>query len=157
MMDKQTERALKEIGGRFHQFARNGRWGTCVDCPRTDGHVYPEFCKHTDRYDHQLTLGELAEGWYRRVPRIVVCFLHTRTESPSDNIRIKFDDGSEFYTSTRLRGFDGYNCVRKLFPQLCSDSSEFKGPFESQKEMAAAVVGAQLTQEQHKELMSHNI
>lgn len=34
--------------------ARNGRWGTCSGCPREGGKVYPERCKYTDRYDHQL-------------------------------------------------------------------------------------------------------
>lgn len=34
---------------------RYGRWGTCVDCPRRDGVVYPEECENTDRYDHRLT------------------------------------------------------------------------------------------------------
>jgi hypothetical protein len=44
-------------------FARNGRWGTCASCPRTrDGDVFPEFCEHTGRYDHQLTLRALTES-----------------------------------------------------------------------------------------------
>lgn len=35
--------------------ARNGRWGTCVECPRDEhGHAYPERCVHTRRSDHQL-------------------------------------------------------------------------------------------------------
>jgi tRNA(His) 5'-end guanylyltransferase len=34
---------------------RNGRWGTCADCPRISGKVYPEHCQFTDRYDHLLT------------------------------------------------------------------------------------------------------
>lgn len=47
---------------KFLQFARNGRWGTCDDCPRdTDGRVYPEFCPNTDRYDHRMTMEELAD------------------------------------------------------------------------------------------------
>lgn len=33
---------------------RNGRWGTCVSCPREDGEVFPEKCEHTKRYDHNL-------------------------------------------------------------------------------------------------------
>jgi protein gp37 len=37
---------------------RNGRWGTCGDCPRDgEGNVYPERCKYTSRYDHQLPTG----------------------------------------------------------------------------------------------------
>ena len=54
-LDKQTRDA-------FHQFARNGVWGTCVDCPRgEDGHVFPEFCKYFNRYDHELDLMSLVE------------------------------------------------------------------------------------------------
>jgi hypothetical protein len=50
-----------ELADGFIQFSRIGRWGTCVACPRdTDGHVYPEFCRYTDRYDHNLTVDELA-------------------------------------------------------------------------------------------------
>lgn len=38
--------------------ARNGRWGTCVCCPRDDeGSAYPERCEFTARYDHNIT------GW----------------------------------------------------------------------------------------------
>ncbi len=33
---------------------RNGVWGTCVECPRADGKIYPERCKNFDRPDHQL-------------------------------------------------------------------------------------------------------
>ena len=48
----------------FSQFARNGRWGTCVDCPRdSHGLAYPEFCRHTDRYDHHSTADGLFEQW----------------------------------------------------------------------------------------------
>ena len=43
-------------------FSRNGRWGTCVDCPSdSNGMLYPEFCSNTDRYDHKLTVDGLAE------------------------------------------------------------------------------------------------
>ena len=46
----------------FRQFARNGRWGTCCDCPvDAAGHAYPEFCVNTNRYDHQLLVTSLAE------------------------------------------------------------------------------------------------
>jgi hypothetical protein len=45
----------------FHCFARNGRWGTCGDCPRdAEGHAYPEFCEHTRRYDHHLDVNMLS-------------------------------------------------------------------------------------------------
>lgn len=46
--------ATRQMRDYFRQFARNFRWGTCVYCPRdTEGHVYPEFCGHTERNDHQ--------------------------------------------------------------------------------------------------------
>jgi hypothetical protein len=52
----------------FLQFYRNGRWGTCVDCPRdTNGQPYPEFCKETDRHDHRLTLEELVHAYTVRL------------------------------------------------------------------------------------------
>lgn len=54
----------------FRQFARNGRWGTCGGCPHDEeGRAYPEFCASTDRYDHRLTVEDLAET-YRRYERI---------------------------------------------------------------------------------------
>lgn len=40
----------------LRQLARNGRWGTCGDCPRdSGGETYPEFCIETMRYDHRLS------------------------------------------------------------------------------------------------------
>ena len=49
------------VKDQFIQFSRNGRWGTCGACPRdSNGHVYPEFCKYTERCDHQLTVDDLA-------------------------------------------------------------------------------------------------
>jgi len=42
-------------------FSRIGKWGTCVECPRSDS-TYPEFCVNSNRYDHQLTADDLAEG-----------------------------------------------------------------------------------------------
>ena len=43
-------------------FARNGRWGTCVDCPRDgDGNQLPELCRETNRYDHWLLLRRIEE------------------------------------------------------------------------------------------------
>lgn len=51
-------------------FARCGRWGTCVGCPRDgEDHVYPEFCAYTKRYDHQLTIDELADAIKRNAER----------------------------------------------------------------------------------------
>ena len=56
-----------EFRGKFEQFARNGRWGTCISCPKSAGAVYPEFCEHTGRYDHQLSLKGLVEQYCRWV------------------------------------------------------------------------------------------
>lgn len=52
----------KELAERFETFSRNGRWGTCTDCPRnhTTWKTYPEFCKFTKRQDHHLTADDLA-------------------------------------------------------------------------------------------------
>ena len=63
--------ALKEMADSFRQFGRNGCWGTCVECPRDEeGHTYPEFCKHFGiRYDHQLTVDQLATHWNARFPK----------------------------------------------------------------------------------------
>jgi len=45
----------------MNQMMRNGRWGTCVDCPDAEGKpggdvyiLYPENCPNTDRSDHWL-------------------------------------------------------------------------------------------------------
>lgn len=54
--------------GAFVQFSRNGRWGTCMDCPRDSNRmVYPEFCKNTNRYDHQLNVDQLIETHKRHL------------------------------------------------------------------------------------------
>ena len=53
----------KSLLGMFEQFRRNGKWGTCVDCPRTDGKVFPEFCINFNRYDHNLDLESLCEQY----------------------------------------------------------------------------------------------
>lgn len=56
--------ALNVIRDPLTQFGRNGRWGTCVDCPRDNlGLSYPEFCANTTRLDHQLTIEDLAKYW----------------------------------------------------------------------------------------------
>ena len=67
MKDERTAYALRETADGFLQFYRNGRWGTCVSCPR-DSHrrAYPEFCEFTDRYDHHLTATGLAEQFENR-------------------------------------------------------------------------------------------
>lgn len=56
---EKTREALERLDGPNHhdrdaQLARNGRWGTCGYCPSVEGVVYPERCKHTARYDHNL-------------------------------------------------------------------------------------------------------
>jgi hypothetical protein len=57
----------KEFRQHYQCFARNGRWGTCVDCPRdTNDQPYPEFCENSYRYDHHLDAHQLAEQWERR-------------------------------------------------------------------------------------------
>ena len=66
-MTENTRRALDITGDSFRQFSRNGRWGTCVDCPKTaDGHAVPEACVNTHRYDHRLDVVALAENWQRQ-------------------------------------------------------------------------------------------
>lgn len=63
-MDEQVRNALKETSDRFVQFSRNGRWGTCCDCPRDiAGRIYPEFCEHTKRADHHLDVDSLAKNY----------------------------------------------------------------------------------------------
>lgn len=42
-------------------YARNARWGTCVDCPEENGEVWPERCEHTWRRDHHLELDGIEE------------------------------------------------------------------------------------------------
>lgn len=61
MFDTHTRKGFRYL--HFSCFARNERWGTCVDCPRDiTGMIYPEFCENTKRYDHQLELFELIEA-----------------------------------------------------------------------------------------------
>jgi len=52
----------------FHCFAQNGVWGTCGECPRTASAVFPQFCQHFKRYDHQLGVESLTQNWklYKR-------------------------------------------------------------------------------------------
>ena len=53
-----------EMSDSFEQFSRNGRWGTCVDCPRdADGRAFPEACELTTRYDHMLNLADLVRSY----------------------------------------------------------------------------------------------
>lgn len=63
-MNIQLEKTLAARGDYFRQFSRNGRWGTCADCPRNyRGDVFPELCIHTDRDDHHLNAKTLADSW----------------------------------------------------------------------------------------------
>ena len=63
-IDPKTKIALQRTRSAFNQFSRNGRWGTCADCPRdSENNAYPEFCKNTKRYDHLLNMKALAESW----------------------------------------------------------------------------------------------
>ena len=65
-LSDKTKYALDNLADCFRQFSRNGRWGTCVGCPRdTQGNAYPEFCPNTKRYDHNMTAEELADAWRR--------------------------------------------------------------------------------------------
>lgn len=65
-MNSQLTYAIKYLGDAFRQFSRNGRWGTCCDCPRDSSNcAYPEFCANTERHDHHLTVDSLAEQWKR--------------------------------------------------------------------------------------------
>jgi hypothetical protein len=69
-MDKKTKFALDYHRGSFQMFLRNGRWGTCMDCPRdSEGNGYPEFCSNTERHDHHLTFDGLVENYKHTLNR----------------------------------------------------------------------------------------
>ena len=67
MMEEHTKIRMMD------QMRRNGRWGTCVDCPDDQGRtfagnmmgdgrsnkIFPENCPNTDRYDHWLGIDAL--------------------------------------------------------------------------------------------------
>ena len=66
-LDLIMKRAISDMADSFRQFSRNGRWGTCCDCPKdTAQRSYPEFCKNAHRYDHFLTVNDLATLWNLR-------------------------------------------------------------------------------------------
>lgn len=69
--EERTERALRYHSGALQMFARNGRWGTCVECPQVGFGcmVLPELCKNTDRYDHHLDMKMLCDNWYHTYTR----------------------------------------------------------------------------------------
>lgn len=56
---------MKEMEDYFHQFIRNGFWGTCECCPReeVEGKVttYPEKCINSTRDDHLKDPEDLFE------------------------------------------------------------------------------------------------
>lgn len=52
--DKETS-AFNSAQG---QLQRNGRWGTCVHCPREGNRVYPERCINTHQWDHNRKEGQ---------------------------------------------------------------------------------------------------
>lgn len=60
--------AAAELHGAFADFSRNGRWGTCAQCPCDGyGRKLPECCSFTDRDDHQLDIDELAKRFKEEV------------------------------------------------------------------------------------------
>ena len=62
MNNEIKRKAVKRMADGFRQFSRNGRWGTCADCPAdSNNHAHPEFCVNTNRYDHQLDVDALAK------------------------------------------------------------------------------------------------
>lgn len=61
------EQAVKEMHYAFSQFERNGRWGTCGECPVIGLYKYPEFCKNSHRADHGLTFTQLVMQYQQRV------------------------------------------------------------------------------------------
>lgn len=59
--DEAQRIAAQSLASHFHMFARNGRWGTCDECPRDARREYlPELCARFDEPDHRLTLEELG-------------------------------------------------------------------------------------------------
>lgn len=56
----------------FRCFSRNGRWGTCGECPEWwSDEVRPEDCVNTKRYDHQLDIDSLVEQHKIRLKEII--------------------------------------------------------------------------------------
>jgi len=52
-------------------FSRNGRWGTCGQCPSDGyGRQLPEKCLDTERADHQLDVDALARRFKQEVSSI---------------------------------------------------------------------------------------
>lgn len=61
------EQAVKEMHYAFSQFERNGRWGTCGECPVVRLHPHPEWCENRARSDHWLTFPQLVMQYQQRI------------------------------------------------------------------------------------------
>lgn len=61
--DSTTPAVYPDLVDDFKQYSRNGRWGTCVECPRDQGQqqAFSESCAETTRYDHRLNFDALME------------------------------------------------------------------------------------------------
>lgn len=52
---------LRQYEDARQQLARNGFWGTCIDCPEINNLTFPEKCKNWNRHDHKLSKSGLIE------------------------------------------------------------------------------------------------
>lgn len=72
LRDEKQRAALRNARTGIQALGRNGRWGTCTDCPRSgDGLVLPELCKNTKRSDHQFTMKDFHDYWQSNVQPII--------------------------------------------------------------------------------------
>lgn len=101
-------------------FSRTGRWGTCVDCPRRDGEVYPEECENSGRYDHALTLDNLIEQIDRREGVIMAQFVPCTCGHPR-NSHSRFIEG--MFKACQYHKITGCECL-KYSPVRCQDCNE---------------------------------
>ena len=77
----------EEMKDSFVQFSRNGRWGTCVDCPRdSNGNAYPELCHNTDRQSHQLDVDSLAMAHKAHLPKKPVTSKKALRDATDDRV-----------------------------------------------------------------------
>jgi hypothetical protein len=64
--------AVAELRSAFADFSRNGRWGTCGECPCDGyGRKLPELCAFTRRDDHQLDIDALSRRFKQEVSAFV--------------------------------------------------------------------------------------
>jgi hypothetical protein len=64
--------AVAELRSAFADFSRNGRWGTCGECPQDGyGRNLPELCAFTSRDDHQLDIDALSRRFKQEVSAFV--------------------------------------------------------------------------------------